>query len=205
MTLMVVRHGESEGNVQGVTQGWLDSPLSERGRLHAAAAAERLGVLGVAAVYSSDLSRASETAEIIASTLGLPVEQRADLREQCFGERQGMTWARAVKRWGPRLRVGSGLIPGEESFPDFRARVAREFDLLAERHREDTAIVVTHGGTVRMIVGHVLGLPPEVYPDFHVGNGSITEFATDGPAPHIVSLNDGCHLREGGLLASGPG
>lgn len=205
MTLMLVRHGESEGNVQRVTQGWLDYPLTEQGRRHAAAAAERLGVLEVAAVYSSDLSRASETAEIIAAAHGLPVERRADLREQCFGERQGLTWARAVERWGRQLRVGSGHIPGEESFPDFRARVAREFDLLAARHREDAAIVVTHGGTVRMIVGHVLGLPPGAYPGFHVGNGSITEVATDGPAPHIVSLNDGCHLRDGGRMGSGPG
>ena len=195
MTLLLVRHGESEGNALGVAQGWRDFPLTEHGRAQAAAAASRLASTGATTVYGSDLRRAGETAEIIGERCGVPVELRAALREQRAGELEGLTWAQATERWGRDLRPGEGTIPGEEAHDAFRERVAREFDLLYGRHADDVAVCVSHGGTIRVLLSHVLGLPPGVYPRVHVANGSITVVEANRGQPMVTSLNDGCHLR----------
>ena len=198
MTLVFVRHGQSEGNQRGVAQGWLDSPLTERGRADARAAAERLSSSGASAVYSSDLARARETGEIIAALVGPPLEHRRRLREQGLGEGQGLSWREIRERWGAGVRAGRGDIPGEEATADFRERVARDFDLLAERHSEELAICAAHGGSIRMVIGHVLGLPPDVYPRVHIANGSLTVVEMDGGCPVLTSLNDACHIAVDG-------
>ena len=198
MTLIFVRHGESEGNRQGVVQGWLDSPLTERGRADARAAAERLSSRGATAVYSSDLARARETGEIIAALAGLPLEHRQGLRERSLGEAQGLSWSEIRERWGAGVRAGTGDIPGEEATAGFRERVARDFDLLAGRHSEGLAICAAHGGSIRMVIGHVLGLPPDVYPRVHIANGSLTVVEMDGGRPVLTSLNDACHIAVDG-------
>ena len=198
MTLVFVRHGQSEGNQRGVAQGWLDSPLTERGRADARAAAERLSSSGASAVYSSDLARARETGEIIAALVGPPLEHRRRLREQGLGEGQGLSWREIRERWGAGVRAGRGDIPGEEATADFRERVARDFDLLAERHSDELAICAAHGGSIRMVIGHVLGLPPDVYPRVHIANGSLTVVEMDGGRPVLTSLNDACHIAVDG-------
>ena len=195
MTLLIVRHGESEGNALGVAQGWRDFALTEHGRGQAAAAASRLASTGAAAVYGSDLRRAGETAEIIGARCGVPVELRAALREQRAGELEGLTWTQATERWGQGLRPGEGMIPGEEASDTFRERVAREFDLLYGRHADDVAVCVSHGGTIRALLSHVLDLPPGAYPRVHLANGAITVVETERGRPVVTSLNDGCHLR----------
>ncbi len=194
MTLIFVRHGESQGNRLRVAQGWRDYPLTDRGRRQAAAVAARLAAVDAAAVYSSDLNRASETGDIIAAWHELTPRRRADLREQRFGEREGLSWAQVVERWGAQVRIGDGQIPGEESTATLRERVAREFDVLAERHQDEVAICVAHGGTIRVAIAHVLGLAPEAYPAVQLENASITVVETDRDEPLIASLNDHCHL-----------
>lgn len=195
MTLVLVRHGESEGNRLGVAQGQRDYVLTARGRRQAAAVAAHLAGSRAVAVYASDLARASETGEAIANALGLALEHRAALREQRFGEREGMTWEQAVARWGPELRVGAGRIPGEEAALDFRRRVAAELDALAERHREEVAICVAHIGTILVAIAHVLELPEDVYPPFSIANCSITVLEHTGGRATLGAVNDRCHLR----------
>ncbi len=194
MKLILVRHGESQGNRLGVAQGWRDYTLTDRGRRQAAAVATRLAAVDAAAIYSSDLIRAGETADIIAAEHDLTADRRAELREQRFGEREGLSWAQAVERWGEQVRIGDGQIPGEESTATLRERVEREFDRLAERHRDEVAICVAHGGTIRVAIAHVLGLAPEAYPAVQLENASITVVETDRGGPLIASLNDHCHL-----------
>lgn len=196
MTLIFVRHGESEGNTLGVWQGWADYPLSALGRRQAAAAAERLTGAGATAIYSSDLARASETGDIIAARAGLPIERREALRERGFGEGQGLTWEQIRERWGPDVRIGEGQIPGEEPMLEFHERVAREVDALAERHGEDIAICVSHGGAINALVAHVLGLPPAGRARVRISNCSLTVVAVERGRTVITSLNDDCHVRE---------
>lgn len=194
MTLILVRHGESEGNALGVFQGWKDYPLSDLGRRQAAAAAERLSDAGASALYSSDLLRASETGEIVAAKAGLTLERREALRERSFGEGEGLTWAQITERFGADVRIGEGAIPGEEPVGTFRTRVADEFDLLMERHSDDLAICTSHGGTIGAIVAHVLGLPSTERARVSIANCSLTVVEFERGRAVITSLSDGCHL-----------
>ena len=199
MTLIFVRHGQSQGNALGIAQGWTDHGLTERGRSDARAAAarlaERAGADGYSALYSSDLGRARETAEIIGARLGIDVQPDEALREQRFGEGEGLTWREVQERWGRDVRPGRGHVPGEERTADFRARVATRFDLLMERHSEEVAICASHGGTIRAAIAHTLGLGADDYPRVQIDNGSRTVFELDRGRPVIATLNDDCHVR----------
>ena len=90
-TLLLVRHGETDWNAEGRLQGHTDTPLNDYGRRQAAALGEDLAGDGIDAVYSSDLARARETAEIVAGRLGLPVVLEPGLREKNWGSWEGLT------------------------------------------------------------------------------------------------------------------
>ena len=91
MRLILVRHGSTAWNEEGKYQGTIDIPLSDRGRQEAEMVAERLRDEKIDAVYSSNLRRARETAEIIARPHGLPVQVIEELGEMNFGDWEGMT------------------------------------------------------------------------------------------------------------------
>ena len=198
MTLLFVRHGESEGNARRIMQGWLDTELSETGVLQAEAVARRLASAGATRLYSSSLRRAHQTADRISAATGLPVEPLDGMREYNLGEGQGLTWDEVVARFGiSDANWGTGLIPGEEGMVAFYDRLALVFDELAERHRADTAIVVSHGGVIARVVVHVLGAPRDAYLPFATpANASITAVAWDRGRHVLAALNDDCHLSE---------
>lgn len=198
MTLLLVRHGQSEGNAARVIQGGLD-PLSGLGRTQADAVAARLASSGATRLYASTFARARDTATPIAAATGLELEPLGEWREYWWGEAQGRTWPDAVAAWGsgdpPALEWGSGDVPGEEGEAAFAARVTEAFDLLLERHEDDLGIVVTHGGVLVQIVKHVFGV--EGYrPVGTPANTSVSTFALDRGVAVIEALNDTCHLRD---------
>ena len=146
-TLLLIRHGETDWNASGRLQGHTDRPLNEYGRRQAAELAERLRGDGVGALYSSDLTRARETAEIVASRLGLPVVLDPDLRERNWGSWEGLT---------PAER--SGVDFEGETPEEHRERTFRAIGRIAERHPGERVVVVTHGGSMRRIQAAVLGV-----------------------------------------------
>jgi broad specificity phosphatase PhoE len=159
-TLLLVRHGETDWNRDGRWQGHSDTQLNDVGRKQAARLAAALH--GVDVVYSSDLSRARETAEILAARLELPVHVDARLRERSFGTWEGKTgpeieadFADAHARW----LAGEG--PGADDAEPFEAFAARVHAFLAEaieRHPDETVLVVAHGGSIRVIHALARGL-----------------------------------------------
>lgn len=165
--LLLVRHGQSTWNADGRWQGWADPPLSELGRVQAERAAGGAGQ--VDAVVSSDLQRALETAEIMASALGVEdVEVEPDLRERDVGELTGLTRVEIDARWPDLLAPSSGVAagrspPGGESIGDLTSRVVRAIGRVAASH-QGTVLVVTHGGVVRNLERH-LGVEPEPLPN----------------------------------------
>jgi broad specificity phosphatase PhoE len=152
-TLLLVRHGETDWNRDGRWQGQSDTPLNEVGREQAVRVAEELD--GIDVVYSSDLARARETAEIVAERLGLDVELDERLRERSFGAWEGKTgpeieaeFRDAHERW----LAGDG--PGAddaEAFASFGARVESFVEDVLMRHPDETVLVVAHGGSIRVI------------------------------------------------------
>ena len=140
-TLLLVRHGETDWNADGRLQGQTDRPLSEVGRRQAAQLADELAEEELEAIYSSDLARARETAEIVGARLGLPVVVDPDLREKDWGTWEGLT---SVERDRVEF-VG-------ESTEAHQERMLRSLRRIAKRHPGDLRVlVITHGGSMRRV------------------------------------------------------
>jgi broad specificity phosphatase PhoE len=156
--ILLVRHGETEWNRLHRWQGHADTPLNDTGRAQARQLARTLAGQRVDAVYSSDLSRASETAAVVAAELGLPVHVDPDLREIDVGGREGLTREEVEERFP------DGAWDGETR-EQHAERVLRALHRIAERHPDGRVVVVGHGGTLRRAQEAAL-----IEPDGPIGN-----------------------------------
>jgi probable phosphoglycerate mutase len=146
-TLLLVRHGETDWNAERRWQGHADVPLNDRGREQARALAESLAGERIDAIYSSDLSRARETAETVGARLGVGVTADPDLREVDVGPIEGMTAEEtgAIVEWQGEPKEAHA------------ARILAAVERIVERHPDERVLVVTHGGSMRRVHEH-LGL-----------------------------------------------
>ena len=167
MRLALVRHGQTDWNIQRRYQGWEGLDLNEVGRSQAVEAGERLRAIGerLGATWtwltSSTSPRAVQTARIVGDHLGLePGEvQVADLRERGFGVAEGMLIEEARTRWPERD------YPGGETVELVLERALRGLDAIAEAHLGRDGALVTHGTTLRLVVGHLTGEDPGSLPN----------------------------------------
>jgi 2,3-bisphosphoglycerate-dependent phosphoglycerate mutase len=197
--LHLVRHGQSTWNDEGRLQGQVDLPeLTERGRAQAAFAATSLADSTVERLLTSDLTRAVQTAEIIGWTIGLVPIPTTLLRELHYGTLQGMKTEQAAEEWtrlaqsavdeyGDPLAVSERRIAGGESVLDVRARVDA---LLATPWITEAAgdvVLVTHGDTIRVMLGSLLGDDPDEPIWRSVGNGEVLSVYRDaeGEIRHV--------------------
>lgn len=210
MRWLLIRHGESVGNREWRLQGQKEFPLSERGRVQAERLARRLAGMDIAVVYSSVMRRAWETAQPVARSLGLAVQALPGVEEYDFGELSGLTWPEIHQR-APQVTATMASrggefpdYPGEEGREAFRQRVCGALWGLQEGHDRQTVAVVTHAAAILVFLLDVLGLEYRRRLPFTLDNGSITvvEAPTQrwpgAPPGVLVSLNDVCHLKEGG-------
>jgi broad specificity phosphatase PhoE len=151
-TLLLARHGETDWNRDGRWQGWADPPLNATGREQARLLAEQLRATPFDAVYSSDLRRAFETAEIVAEPHGVEVVADPGLREIDVGSWSGLTRTEIEERFGLERLDG-------ETREQHGARVLAAVERIAREHTGERVLVVTHGGTMRALHGHVSDLP----------------------------------------------
>lgn len=160
-TILLARHGETDWNVERRYQGHADRSLTDAGRAQARALAELVKRENVVAIYSSDLLRARETAEIVGAWLDLPVTTRAGLREIDVGEFSGLTHAEIVERWpdvpARTKERGYGWMQGE-SFEELSDRVHTELRRIAAAHPDQTVLVVGHGAMMRVVLAMRDGL-----------------------------------------------
>ena len=152
--LLLVRHGETDWNRDGRWQGGSDTRLNDVGREQARALAQQLdGEIDV--LYSSDLARARETAEIVAAKLGLEVRLDPRLRERGFGSWEGLTTTEIEERFAEAHRrwlAGEGAGADDaEAFEDFSARVEEFLSDVLRLHPGEEVLVVSHGGSIRVI------------------------------------------------------
>lgn len=197
MTLILVRHGESQGNVRGVITGSQDLDLTERGHEEARRVGLRLASEPVAALYSSSRIRAINTARAIGHHHNLEPIPIAGLDEYNYGVAEGLTWEQFRERYPRDLEDwGRGAVPGEEGRDVFRLRVATSIDQLAERHIQDLAVVACHGGTILHVLAHIMGLPADSAPRTRIGNCSVTTIEHRNGALEILTVNDLCHLDD---------
>lgn len=155
--VLILRHGESEWNVERRWQGWKDAPLTTAGERQAAARAAHLEREGFnpRVVYSSDLGRAARTAEIIAAHLEVPVLTDQGFRERNGGEWEGSTASEIDERWpGMRDKWRRGELsapPGGEHDRDVLTRFDHAFLHALEHVGTGTLAVVTHHGILRLV------------------------------------------------------
>ena len=183
MTILLVRHGETDGNAARVLQR-PDVPLNDRGLRQAEQLARRLATPGFARILCSDLLRARMTAAPLAARSGLAIEQTPLLQERNFGDLRGMAYAAlAEDPFGPDV-----VPPNGEDWPTFHARVADAFAFIVSRRRSanGTLVMVTHGLVCRALVERHALLPEGVAVPERFDNASITVIHQD--APHGVGL-----------------
>lgn len=199
--VFAVRHGETEWNLVGRSQGHLDSPLTDRGVNQAHALAKRLRGRGVDVIYSSDLGRASRTANIIAGELNLNVHIDARLRERHLGLLQGMTHTEFSERFSKAYAaLASGdpeyVIPGGESARQRYSRCISCCTELVARHRGRTILLVMHGGLLMSLLYYTLHIPLSEPRRFSIFNAAFNRFSISRDIWHLDCWGDISHLRD---------
>ena len=196
--ILLVRHGETDWNVQSRMQGQSDEPLNVWGRAQAEAVRKRLAGEIIHAVYASDLARAWETASLIDAG---PVKADPRLREMHFGEWEGLTYediqARdpdVLARWG--ADVMDFTPPGGENLRQFAKRVEPVLGDLAHHHPKETVLLVAHGGSLQLLVALALGLSPKKYWQFYLKPGSVSELSLYPEGAILNLLNDTHHFQD---------
>ena len=197
--LLLVRHGEVESDKLGRYWGHTDIPLSAQGVRQAKMLRQRLVSENITAVYSSDLRRALDTAAAIAAPHRVPVVRCLELREICFGQCEGMTF-NEIKSYHPEAEtvwagVDLGLrFPGGESLDDLLQRIDRFVERLWKDGPRDTALVVGHGGSLRMLVCRMTGLDPSHWWRIRIDKASLSVLESYPEGTVLSLLNDVCHL-----------
>ena len=175
--LIIVRHGQTQWNLKLIRQGHLDSPLTEKGIAQAKALGERLAREAFTALYSSDLGRAVQTAQMVAETTGHKVVTDARLRERHLGIFQGLNGDEIKEKHPEEYRLHrtmgpSYVIPGDESVQQQVARNVAYLTEIAAQHPGETIVVVTHGGVLSGFFRHALSIPLETPRRFEFMNAT---------------------------------
>lgn len=165
-TLYLVRHGETSWNLEGRYQGHLDPPLTERGQRQAEATAEQLAPLGLAAIYSSDLTRAYQTAVALAEKTGLPIQTDPRLREIDQGAWQGVLIGEIRTRWpdeiqGWETQPWRYQPPEGESLQQLQTRLFAAIDDIVARHPEEPVAIFSHKLPIALLKIRYKAYPPE--------------------------------------------
>jgi broad specificity phosphatase PhoE len=160
-TIILARHGETDWNRERRWQGQSDPPLNELGREQSRRLADALADVPLAAVYSSDLQRAVETATIVARRKGLPLAAVPELREIDIGEWSGLTSEEIESRYPQNFRrlelTGRGWERGE-SYEQLGRRVLAAVERIAAAHAGEQVLVIGHGGAIRSVLAHAEGV-----------------------------------------------
>ncbi len=191
--VLLIRHAEAQSLPEGEARDPknVDMPLSERGRVQAAALAMRLGHRGIGSIYSSPLRRTRETADALAATTELPVAEDARLREV------------EIAGVGPvalhdlaEIAIAHGgwsHLAGTESSEAIRTRMRSAIDEIVAAHTGARVAVVSHAGAINSYVASLLGLQSDFF--FPTGNTSISIVRARDERRLLVSLNDIAHLE----------
>ncbi len=200
MRLFLVRHGQTDHNRDSIALGRADVPLNELGRRHAEALATRLSREQIAAVYSSPLSRALDTASVISDRHGLPVTIEDALTEMEVGELDGLTYPvirerfpRVIERWlgeeGP-----DHPFPGGESLVEVADRAWAAVAHIASDHLTGTVVAVTHNFVILCLLARALGLPLNRFRRLKHEVAAISVVEITSERAVVLSMNDTCHL-----------
>jgi 2,3-bisphosphoglycerate-dependent phosphoglycerate mutase len=198
--IIAVRHGETPWNVDARIQGQLDIQLNDTGRWQARRVGHALTAEELAAIYSSDLGRAHETARAIGDAAGLAVVPHPGLRERRFGLFEGKTFDEIHQTWPEHAQNWKRRIPeweppqGGESLLQLRERVTRTMNDLASRHRGEQIAVVAHGGVLDTLYRIATGQEVNSPRTWQLPNGAINRLLWTPEGFTLVGWSDTQHL-----------
>ena len=200
--LILVRHGQTIANIEGRWTGWSTTELSEVGYAQVRAVAQCLQDTeeDYVAIYTSPLPRASATATEIGSALNLQPIPVDGLREINFGDLDGITleemeerYPELYVRWQDKTDVNF-VWPNGEMRADFFLRVAETCSDILSRHHEGSVVVVSHGGTLRSCLAHLLPSELAEWWTYQLDNCGLTRVAVEDGQVQLIVLNDTTHL-----------
>jgi broad specificity phosphatase PhoE len=199
--LLLVRHGITELNSTRRFAGHIDVDLSAEGLRQVEKLRDRLDEVKIDTAYCSDLKRALVTAEIISSGHDIKITNCSDLREMNYGEAEGLTLEEIRHRYpktaeavaDPSLELG---FPGGENFKEFIARTVNFLDRLNKHTVEQTILIVTHSGPLRVLVCNLLGIDESNWRQFRCDNASLSIIETYPKRAILSLLNDTSHLKK---------
>ena len=202
--IFLIRHGEVEWNRRNAYIGSTDLPLNPMEQAQARQLAEYLRSKEISAIYSSDLIRASQTAEIIAARLSLKVNIYPELREVDYGEWEGVPESEVRERYpdfypGWRANPLEVRTPGGETFGELRDRALPAFIEIAKAHPKDNVAILAHKSANRVILACLLGMDVNRYRQIGQGNSCVNtiEARPDGGLV-VESINLRGHLLDAG-------
>ena len=192
--LLLIRHGENEYTKKGKLAGHLPNVhLNERGRQQAQALGEAFKDIPLAAIYSSPLERAQETAAPIAAARGLEVQTEAGLLETNVGKWQGRSLAalRLTKNWKVIQHAPSrAQFPEGETFYECQTRIIATLDAILKKHKsKDIVACVFHADPIKLAVAHYLGMPLDHFQRLGCDTGSVTALSISEMGAHLMKLN----------------
>jgi len=208
MQILLLRHAETDWNLEGRCQGATDLDLNQAGIQQAAQIAQRLNGERIDVIYSSALKRALRTAEAIGQSRNLPVTIDDDFRELHHGEFEGLTFneIRAaypafIKKW--RSEPAELLVPGGERLIDVEKRAWAGMNRIIRRHQpEETAVIVSHNFPILAILSRIAGAPLNQYRSFHLDPCGINRIRySQNKVWEIVQINDQSTTRPLGAKA----
>jgi probable phosphoglycerate mutase len=180
VTFAFIRHGQTDWNRDNRMQGSTDIPLNDLGRQQAADAVEVLSGTSWDAIVSSPLSRARETAEIIAAGLGIELGPSYDeLKERHYGDAEGATAAIIAERWP------DNQYPGLESLDSVVSRATIALDKIAEEYGDANVVIVCHGTLIRYTLGSLASRSFDA-----IRNGSVATFERTEERWNVLTVND---------------
>lgn len=198
MNLILVRHGETDWNSTRRYQGQLDIPLNSRGHWQAQRVAQVLAGEPIQRLVSSDLQRALETAMAIGTACNLAVATDARLREISFGSWEGLGTdeiqrqdGEAYRRW--KENPVAHAPTGGETLASAGERILSAWQEIRALPL-DTVAIVAHGGSLRILLSHLLQLPPESFWQIKLGNASLSRIRITRTKVTLDQLNDVRHL-----------
>jgi probable phosphoglycerate mutase len=202
--LLAIRHGETAWNAAGRIQGHVDIPLNDVGREQARRLAAALADEPIDAIYTSDLSRAHQTAEPLAARRGLVARPEPRLRERSFGRFEGLTFAEIQAGWPEEHRRWRDRDPtygpeGGEVLADFYARIVTSVVGLCEAHAGGTIALVAHGGVIDCLYRAAARVDLQAARTWALANASINRLLHSPEGLVLVGWGDTMHLEDRAL------
>lgn len=178
LKIILVRHGETENNCAGVYCGWSDISLTEKGFMQAKKVSEKLKEEDFDCIISSDLDRTMKTAEIINKHHHVKIILETNLREMNFGLWEGLSYREIKEKYPKELKEWEKdwmdyATPSGESVKQMYERVTKAMDKIIHKNESGNILIVSHAGSIRAILAHLIGRGMKDYWKYKIDNCAI--------------------------------